>query len=57
MISISRIPYYFSLYFYNTSEIVTIDMVMTAMLILLIPFLNQYKISEIKSNFNVKGYI
>ncbi len=57
MISISRIPYYFSLYFYNTSEIVTIDMVMTAMLLLLIPFLNQYKISEIKSNFNVKDYI
>jgi len=57
VISISRVPYYFSLYFYNTSQIVTIDMVMTAMLLLLIPFLNQYKISEIKSNFNVKGYI
>ncbi|OIR23719.1 hypothetical protein [Bathymodiolus thermophilus thioautotrophic gill symbiont] len=57
VISISRIPYYFSLYFYNTSQIVTIDMVMTAMLLLLVPFLSQYKISEIKSNFNVKGYI
>lgn len=57
MISISRIPYYFSLYFYNTPQIVTIDMIMTAMLLLLIPFLNQYKISEIKSNFNVKDYI
>jgi hypothetical protein len=34
-----------------------IDMIMTAMLLLLIPFLNQYKISEIKSNFNVKDYI
>lgn len=57
MIAVTRAPYYFSLYFYDTSQIVTIDIVLTGMVLMLIPFLNQYKISEISSNFKIEDYI
>jgi len=57
IISITRAPYYYSLYLYDTSKILVIDIVLTAMVLMLIPFLNQYKISEISSNFRIKDYI
>jgi len=57
MISLTRYPYFSALFAYDDERIKSMDISLTAMFFILVPFLNQYDISEIKSNFLAKDFI